>query len=384
MRIVEMTATAFGPATKGGGERHATNFAIELQKHVDVVFSAHGPGPWQRDFSETVPLPGVALRLGPIFTRTNPLPTPITPGTVLAWLKTQSHHLDFVHVHNHRTALGSLWTVATYLRKLHSRPKLILTDHNARFIPFDKALTRMFDVYAPVSAASARHLNSIAPRPTCIVPSAVTELFVSQPPPLPLSKRPIDLLFVGRLVPWKAPHRLFSIANLLSRRLARRVRAVIAGFESDPAYVDILHRSLRNDGERSTLSVVPNPSDSELLQLYRGSKLHCLPSPPQRTKSPTRSELSPATLLEAASAGTPSLVSCQDPLPEVVVNSGLGTVVSQNTDESFADSAATILSNEGAWATLSTAARDHVLAGRTYPAIVDKFLRFLREMDGAC
>jgi glycosyltransferase involved in cell wall biosynthesis len=379
--VLEVTAATFGPNTRGGGERHATEFASELQKHAEVFLSSVGTLPEQYTFANFVSIPGVALRLSPLLVPSNPVPSLLAPSRIGTWLRAHGRDVDFIHVHNHRTIVGSMWTLLAAMNRSGPRPKLVLTDHNSRFIPIGATLTKLFDYYAPVSSASARYLNRIAERPTCVVKTAVSELFVNQPPPLGFSERPIGLLFVGRLVPWKAPDRLINIARILKEKFDTRLSVLIVGAVSDFSYYARLRSLIEKAGLQSQVDLVVNPSDDRVLTYYRKSRLQCLlaRSNPKHETSP--SELSPITLLEAASAGTPSLVPPARPISDEVVESGLGVVATSDSDLVLAQRAYQVLNDEGEWRRLSLAARTHILAERTYPIIVKKFLTFLTGVN---
>ncbi len=171
---------------------------------------------------------------------------------------------------------------------------------------------RVPDATIVVSRDLARHYRAQYRRSTWYVPNGVEEP-PSRPPRRILERFGLRggdfLLFVGRLVPEKAPDLLLEAF----RSLPTDQRLVIAGGSS---FTDDYVRSLRARADADTRVLMPGYVYGELLEeLYANASAFVLPS---------SLEGLPLTLLEAAAHGTPVVVSDIPPHLEVVGGDGPG------------------------------------------------------------
>lgn len=381
MTILEVTAAPFGPGREGGGERHPTWFAEELARFEPVVF-AFADAAVEPPGRGRLPIPARSLDLPPFLTPTNPLPRLASLGAIEGYLRSHAGEIEFVHVHNLRTAMASLWLLLASLRKKGDRFRVILTDHGARFFPWPRLTARMVDYYAPVSHYSDRILQALARRPSRVVPAAVSTAFVRAGPPPPWSARDIDLLFVGRIVPWKRPERVIDLAARASARLGRPVRAVIAGAVGDRGFWDALQRKAAGHSGSLGIEFVANPPDAALVELYGRARLFVFASDPvdsfgRRHAAP---ELSSATVLEAAARGTPAVAGRIPAALENVRDGETGILVDAFDGESTRDRVCDLLRGGPAWQRLSDAANAYVMGERTYPRIVERFRAYLEDI----
>lgn len=383
MTIVEVTAAPFAEGHSGGGERHVAEFSRELARHESVVTSFGVPTAGGAYDPATIPLPAHVLSWPPVLTETNPLPRWSAVARIGRYLRDHRGEVEFVHLHNLRTAVSSLWLALTYLRKQSDRTRVILTDHGARFVPLPGVLVRAVDLYAPVSAASERYLRDLAERPSCIVPTAVSDGFLAGPPPS-FEARPTDLLFVGRMVPWKRPDRVLELAHALGKRLGRPVSAALAGAPSDPAYLAELRRLADQLGLRDQVRFVIGPSDVELRRCYDTSRIFCLASDgtDARGRRYAFPELSPITALEAAARGLPTLAQAIPAAREQVREGITGHLTEHFVGADSLEWAATVLAGGAAWRSYSTGARAFVERERTYPRTVERFRGLLATVRG--
>src|ERR1700691_6302688 len=190
MTIVEVTAAQFGAGRSGGGERHAVEFIRELSKHESVVASfgvrEGRPVPPPTELG----CPARFLSFPPFLSETNPIPRPASWGVIGSYLRTHRGEVEFVHVHNLRTAISTLWLFLTYLRKKDDGIRILLTDLGARFVPMPHLTASMVDYYVPISRVSEAQLLALGPRPSCVVPTAVSAPFLVGEV-RPFSERPI-------------------------------------------------------------------------------------------------------------------------------------------------------------------------------------------------
>ena len=383
MTIVEVTAASFGAGTSGGGERHADEFIRELARHEEVVASYAIPGPSGRTSPSELLCPARFVSMPPWLSRTNPLPRAATWGMVGAYLRSHKGEVEFVHVHNLRTAFSTLWLILTYLRKKDDGIRILLTDLGARFVPFPRLSAGMVDAYVPISRFSEGLLLRLAARPSHVVPTAVSAPFLVGSP-RPFSERSVELLFVGRIVPWKRPDRVLGLAADLGRRLGRPVQTVLAGAAVDPAFLEELRGRAVRLGLTDSVRFVVGPSDEELRELYSSAKLYCLASDAvdaygHRHAAP---ELSSITVLEAAARGTPAIANRIPAAIEQVQDGRTGYLLDAFGDERTVEVAEHLLTSGSEWDQLSRGARLFVESERTYPVTVAEFRSFLAALRG--
>ena len=329
-----------------------------------------------------LPLPGIFMSAPPVLSRTNPIPRPSAAGDISRYMRRHRDEIEFLHVHNLRTAVSSLWLLLAHLLQKGHSFNVILTDHNARFFPFPRVTARWVDYFAPVSLHSQIQLQGWASRPSRVVPTAVSPPFVNQPEPPSFESRTIDLLHVGRIVPWKRPDRVVNLSLKLANLLGRPVRAVIAGSVQDPTYLEFIRNRVRLLGLERKVTIVTSPRDDELIQLYRSARLYTLLSARRDTfgRSAGNGELAPITILEAASAGTPAIVCAIPALLDQIQAERTGVFVDEFDDVAASRTVADILTDPIRWRKLSQGARNHVLRERTYPAIAKRFHDYLNDI----
>jgi glycosyltransferase involved in cell wall biosynthesis len=381
LTILEVTAAPFGAGRAGGGERHAIEFIRELSRHEPVVASYAVRARKSAPAVGEVLCPAHFISFPPVFSTTNPLPGFASWGVIGSYLRTHRGEIEFVHVHNLRTAMSTLWLLLTYLRKKDDHLRILLTDHGARFFPLPQLTIQMVDAYVPVSRQSEQLLLKLAERPSRIVPTAVSSEFLDGRP-LGFSERSIHLLWVGRFVPWKRPDRVLQLTADLGRRLQRPVQTVITGAGVDPAFLGELRRRAQELGITDNVRFVVGPSDAELIALYSHAKVYCLASDTvdMYGRHNALPELSPITVLEAAARGTPALANGIPAGAEQVREGVTGHLVSPFGGPHSIDLAERMVTDPAHWTTLSTGAREFVERERTYPQTVQRFRAFLTEL----
>lgn len=380
--IVEVGATSFGPGHRGGGERHFQEFARELGRRTEVRASFALPAGEPDPFGGSLVLPARFGNLPPFVTGTNPLPRPASIRRVREFLTAHAGEIEFVHVHNLRTAVSTEWLLIARLLRDAGRYRVLLTDHGARFAPLPRFTARLVDYYAPVSGLSDRQLQALAPRPSRIVPTAVSAEFLADGPLSGWGERDIDLLCAGRIVPWKRADRAVRLAERVRAAHGRSPRLVVAGAPERPDYLAVLKERIARSPAAGSIELRVGPTDAELRALYRRARFllalsattdsfgHRYPAP----------ELSGIAILEAAAAGVPALISELPVLQEQIRPGETGRVLPEADDGAAAEAISRALDDPAGWERMSGAARRYVEQDRTYPAIAARFVAFLDDI----
>ncbi|MGH7776439.1 MAG: glycosyltransferase family 4 protein [Candidatus Dormibacterales bacterium] len=235
---------------------------------------------------------------------------------------------DVVHYH----AVGP--ALVTPLPRYFSRSRVVLTVHGldqerAKWGRGARAVLRLAgwmsanvpDATITVSRALEAHYREHYGRGTHFIPNGVREAHPRAPDEI---RRRFGLkggdyvLFVGRLVPEKAPDLLVRAFS----RLPGKVRLVAAG---SPAHTDAYARQLMELGARDPRVLFAGPVyGTALEELYSNAAAFVLPS---------HLEGLPLTLLEAASYGLPVVASDIPPHVEVLGRGGPGRRLFRRGDE---------------------------------------------------
>jgi glycosyltransferase involved in cell wall biosynthesis len=309
------------PATYGGIERHVEEVGSRLAErgHDVTVFCRTNYSTEGCDYR--------GMHLRPMRTpHTKHLDAIVHSG--LSTLVSMTHPPDVIHYH----ALGpGLWSP---LPRFLSPSKVVLTVHGldhhrakwgrgARAVLTTAAWmsARVPDVTIGVSRALADHYLERYGRPIIYIPNGVT----------PSRRRPAReirerfglaersyVLFVGRLVPEKAPDLLIQAF----RHVPGDLRLVIVGGSS---FTDRYADSLRAWGEADPRVMFTGYVYGDTLEeLYSNAAVFVLPS---------LLEGLPLTLLEAAAYGVPIVVSDIPPHREVVSRDAPGHRLFRSGDE---------------------------------------------------
>ena len=309
------------PATFGGVEHHVEELSTRLaaRGHDVTVFCRAGYSAGRHDYR------GTRLRHVPTV-RTKHLDAIVHSG--LSTIVSMLHAPDVIHYH----ALGP--GLFAPLPRYLSTARVVLTVHGldhhrakwgqvARTVLRTAAWisARVPDATIGVSSALEEHYRSHFGRSIAYVPNGTT----------PRQPRPADqitsryglapgsyVLFVGRLVPEKAPDLLIRAFQ----RIRDDVRLVIVGGSS---FTDDYAASLRRQAAGDPRVLFTGYVYGTLLEeLYSNAAAFVLPS---------SLEGLPLTLLEAISFGTPVVVSDIPPHEEIVGDDGPGRHLFPTGDE---------------------------------------------------
>lgn len=309
------------PATFGGIERHVEEIGARLaaRGHDITVFCRSNYGP-----SRQIEYRGVRLRHLPTVTSKH---FDAIVHSALSTLDAMTRHFDVVHYH----ALGP--SLVAPLPRYLSSARVVLTVHglDQQRAKWGRAASavlgtaawmshRVPDATIVVSEDLALHYrrrggrvvhvaNGVAPP----APAAAGDVVAG----LGLQGRPY-VLFVGRLVPEKAPDLLVRAF----RRLPGDIRLVVAGGSS---FTDDYVGRISVLAEGDPRVVMPGYVYGRALdELYANAAAFVLPS---------ALEGLPLTLLEAASHATPVVASSIPPHLEVLQQDGPGHRLFRSGDE---------------------------------------------------
>ena len=257
--ILEVLPVKFGGEFSGGGERFPTLFANRLGVEEQVITCHSQLGKVTNNKKEFT-VPAHFWKIHPFLNPNNPIPSLKNTAQISKFLKQNSKDIEFIHVHNLRTAMSTTWSILMKLVKdLHSVN--ILTDHGAIFFPLPKVPLSVFDYYAPVSKFSNNILQSIIPKPFFVTPTAVADDFTKEFKIQNFHDRGIDLLFVGRIAPWKRVESLILIAeHLLKENQGIDSKIVIAGRVVDDGYLSFLKSEIKKRNLERNIDLIFNPS----------------------------------------------------------------------------------------------------------------------------
>ena len=142
-----------------------------------------------------------------------------------------------------------------------------------------------------------RETLQLADRRLLLVPENGVDpsFYVDAPPPLE-PNQPLQLLFVGRLVPYKGADMLLAALAQLPADLRSRLRLTIVGDGSERGALEVQARAL---GPACPVTFTGWLPQLETARYYRDSHLFCFPS---------IREFGGTVVLEAMAAAVPSLV----------------------------------------------------------------------------
>lgn len=381
--ILEVSASGFSPETSGGGERYFSGLAHYLESEgVGISWSSAPRKSLSQNFSigchETIHanVPG-------ILHKTNPIPTLMTLIDIKDFLSKNENEISVIHIHNFRTMSGTLWTVMSKLAKRKSKLKLILTDHGSMFAPFPKYLVRDFDYYAPVSELSNSYLQKLMPKPFEIVRSFVRDDFIRSHLNKTFEGRDIDILFVGRIAPWKGIERILYLGEGLKKSGFRDLQIRIVGNPVSQAYFEKLKNIIKEKNLSTNIKILTGVDDLGIIDLYNTSKLfvHLGSEVDIYGKKYAYPELSSSSLIEALSFGLPVMSTKTIPAANEA-NSGGGIVfeVEPNDYGEHLSLAKSVLEDRDFWNKISTKNREYIMNKRTLSKVGEGFLNFINSV----
>lgn len=354
MRVAHVAPTPFGQSGLfGGGERYPHELARALAPHVECELITFG-----RVASKYREASGLRITVLRALRWMDGHPAqPLAPALVAAL-----RGASVIHTHHMRSLPSRVAAVAGRLR----HQTLATTDHGLPGSTWGGLLPRLFHLFLPVSAYSARELHA-PPRRTRIIYGGADPTRYAPDPDQPRH----GVLFVGRLTPHKGVDRL--IEALPPGALVR-----IAGSAGhDPLLPERNYPELLRHLARSRDVHFFGPvTDEELPALYRSAEVFVLPSV-ERTcygKEIKISELLGLSVLEAMASGTPVVASAVGGVPEIVRDGETGFLVPPGDSVALRDRLALLLGDASLARKMGASARQDVLERFTWTRVAERCL----------
>jgi glycosyltransferase involved in cell wall biosynthesis len=186
------------------------------------------------------------------------------------------------------------------------------------------------------------------------------------PPDRRADSRPLKLLFVGRLVPYKGAELLLRAAHLARQRCPLELRIIGDG---DADYVEFLKKLTHDLGLAHSVRFEKPIARPELLRHYQSADAFCFP---------TLADTYGVSLLEAMSCGCAAIASDTGG-PTEILNDDCGIRIPLTNPEryvqEYADAIVTIATNPELRLKLASNARRHVLREHDWDRIGERLLQ---------
>lgn len=351
-RVAHLVPALFGPSgTVGGAERYVFELARHMADHADTTLVTFGPAP-----SET--LEG-RLRLsvvGPARFVRGQRSNPFAWAAIREALKA-----DVVHCHQQHILSSSLAAIAARV----TGRRVFCTDLGgggwdlSTYVSTD----RLYHGHLHISAYS-RHVfgHDHWPRARVIYGGVDAQKFS----PGTDNGRPIDCLFVGRLLPHKGVDFLLEAAT-------PDLNVVLAGPAPNRHYLADLHELAI--GKR--VRFVHDADDEQIVALYRQASCIALPSVYRDRYGRTSRvpELLGQTLLEGMACGAAGLCTSVASLPELVEDGVTGSVVRPNDAAALRGALVAMRAEPEMRRAMGEAGRARVLQRFTWARVVESCMQ---------
>ena len=365
------------PFTKnhyGGGEVYPWRLVKALSTDLDVLMVFSKLKDESVDLNNFKSIESHFIRAPPFINMNNPIPNLTGLKEIRHIL--ESRELEFIHIHNLRTIFSTLWISLAHINQKSHRFKIILTDHTAKTFPFPYITANFVDYYFPVSKFSGRMLNNLIKKPTFILPPIVPkELFLYRP-----AEKDIDILMVGRIVPWKRQDLGIQIINSLVKSGLTGLKTVIVGSIGDRGYYNDLARLIKRYSLQKNVKFMPGVSSSELYDLMSRSKVNMqfsLPTDMYGRKYRTPVEISSSAMLECAAIAVPTVASNYEPFLELIKNEQDGLIVDPTSVLSSSVAIKNLLEDAEKIRKMGENAKKRAIKNNTEEVLRKKFLEYL-------
>ena len=273
---------------------------------------------------------------------------------------------EIVHMHNFA---GDVSVVLSLIKKvMRKHYRLLVTDHGwngltlARVFKTSKPMMKFsgFDGLLPVTRASASTYVNCTKIFNPMYGGVDTEVF------RPVNgDRRSDILFVGRLTPYKKVDSLIRAVSLLEDK----PRLIVVGPTLDHEYRASLER-LANELEVDT-RFLGHISDQSLVSYYSSSTALALPS---------INELFGLVLIEAMACELPVVANKAGGVPEAVDDGKTGYLIRQGDIKQLTDRLRLLLTDRREATRLGTAGRQRVLQEFTWKRVAERSLAAYKEV----
>ncbi len=205
-----------------------------------------------------------------------------------------------------------------------------------------------------------------------LITYAGVEHDVFVPPAARPLDRPVELLWVGRLVQYKGIELLLRAVALAAKKCDLRLRVIGGGEE---LYVSFLRQLVSELGLEGTVEFAKSVARKELPMSYQAADVYCFP---------TICDTYGIALLEAMSCGFAVVVS-DVAGPREIVADGAGLKVPMREPEQFihdyAEAIVGLANNPSLRNELGQAAREHIVSCHNWDRISEKLLQIYQQLD---
>lgn len=382
--ILEISASGFSESTSAGGERYFSELSNFLSERNLAISWSSIPTKRLTDFMCIGQHGSLHVSIDGFLQNTNPIPTLMTVVNIRDFLKKFGDEINIVHIHNFRTLAGVTWYNFLRQSQYKKKFKFILTDHGSMFSPFPKTLLKLYDYYAPVSDLSNMYLQSIMRKPYRIIRSFVTDRMFNSYREIPFESRDIDILYVGRLAPWKGVEKIISVTKGLKDQGFNDINVKLVGKPIEGYYLHDLLSLISENNLKKNVEIVCGVSDFSLVRYYNSSRIfmHMSSASDKYGKKHKFPELSSSSAIEALSFGNALIGSKSIPaLNEASV--GGGSVVGVNPDNigTVVEKTASILGNKNTWNNMSLSNRKYIGNNRLLTTVGKQFIEFTQKIS---
>jgi len=385
--ILEISASGFSESTSAGGERYFSELSnFLLDRNLAISWSSVPTKRVNRLMS--IGQHGeLHASIDGFLENTNPVPTLKTIVNIRDFLNKFGNEIDIIHIHNFRTLAGITWYNFLKQARYKQKFKFILTDHGSIFSPFPKTLLKLYDYYAPVSDTSNTYLQSIRKKPFRIIRSFVTDRVFNSYIETPFESRDIDILYVGRLAPWKGVDKIIAITKGLKDQGFNDISVKLVGRPIGGNYLRDLHSLISEKNLKKNVEIVSGASDFDIVRYYNSSKIfmHMSTLSDMYGKKYKFPELSSFSVIEALSFGNALIGSKSIPaLNEAYLGGGSVLGVDSNYIDVVIEKTASILGNRKVWNNMSISNRKYIGNNRLLTIVGKQFIEFTQDiLDGA-
>ena len=248
-----------------------------------------------------------------------------------------------------------------------------LTAAKGRLVPLVRHVIRRARAVFCISEFARERTRQAEPREDLEwLPMGVDVSRFPYRPPKPWSEGCVDLLVVGRLVPWKGTvYAIRAVSELKAQGVSANLTIV-----GDGPLRSELAREIEDAGLGDRVSFRANLSHDALVGAYHASHVLLQPSiaiPGQE------SEMLGVTLLEAQACGLNVVGSAVGGIPTAVINGETGILVEPGNAKLLADAVQSLIQNPGLRAELSQHGRARVDQAFSWAVLAPRLIAALRR-----
>ena len=350
LRVLHVVPAVFGPGgVLGGAERYALELARSMAGAASTRLLSFGDH--ERSFVDgALPIRVIGRTHYVRGQKFNPFSLSVLPELLDA---------DVIHCHQKHIAISTFLGMAGHA----ARKRVFVTDLGGGGWDISSYVStdRLFNGHLHISEYSRRVFGHSTNRRARVIGGGV-DIEKFSPNGLPRENK---VLYVGRLLPHKG-------IDVLIRAMPADLELEIIGRPYDTRYFDDLRRLA--EGKRVIFR--QNCGDAQLIDAYRSALCIVLPSVYTDMYGATTAvpELLGQTLLEGMACGTPAIGTDVASIPEIIEDCESGFVVSPDDPAALGERIARLAADRELGRRMGLAARERVLAGFRWDAVVRRCL----------